>query len=238
MKLCQSKPVRVFYHHDGCIGHIYTNLHYSCGHQHLRLVICKALHHLILRLALHPAVKHIYLDILWQRRFKHICIICDIFPFRVFGFLHKRTYNIRLMAGSHLLSNEAVGLWPECRANHTVLDGKPLCRHLIYDRDIHITVYDYSKRTRYRSGTHHKYMWLLSLIGKALSLLHTKSVLLICDNKRQIGKIRFLLYERMSAYNKRIFLIFKACIRFSFLLCRHRACQKHNRTVKPKLTDK
>lgn len=35
-------------------------------------------------LALHPAVKHIYRDILWQCRFKHICIVCDIFPFRVF----------------------------------------------------------------------------------------------------------------------------------------------------------
>lgn len=53
-------------------------------------------------------------------------------------------------------------------------------------------------------------MWLSSLIREALSLLHAKSVLLICDNKRQIGKIRFLLYERMSAYNKRIFLVFKA----------------------------
>ena len=143
MKLCKSKPVCIFYHHDSCIGHIYTNLHDCCGHKHLRLIICKALHHLILCLALHPAVKHIYSDILWQCRFKHLCIVYDIFPFRVFGFLHKRAYNIRLMAGSHLLSNKAVGLWPECRANHTVLDWKPLCRHLIYDRDIHITVYDY-----------------------------------------------------------------------------------------------
>lgn len=66
---------------------------------------------------------------------------------------------------------------------------------------------------------------------------NSKSVLLICDNKRQIGKIRFLLYERMSAYNKRIFLVFKARIGFSFLLCRHGAGKKHNRTVKSKLTD-
>ena len=80
-------------------------------------------------------------------------------------------------------------------------------------------------------------MWLSSLILEALSLLHTKSVLLICDNKRQIGKIRFLLYERMSAYNKRIFLVFKARIGFSFLLCRHGAGKKHNRTVKSKLTN-
>ena len=74
-------------------------------------------------------------------------------------------------------------------------------------------------------------MWLSSLIREALSLLHAKSVLLICDNKRQIGKIRFLLYERMSAYNKRIFLVFKALIGLSFLLCRHGAGQQDHRKV-------
>ena len=136
-----------------------------------------------------------------------------------------------------LFFNKRICFWAIRSTHHAVLNRKSLCWKLVNNGDIQIPVQDDRQGPRDRSSAHNKYMRWISSGSQCLSLTYAKPVLLICDNKRQIGKIRFLLYERMSAYNKRIFLVFKARIGFSFLFCRHGAGKKHNRTVKSKLTN-
>ena len=153
-------------------------------------------------------MKHAYLDAGWQFLHKRFRVINYIFPLCLFACLHKRTDHICLMSFLHLIRNKRICFRPVCRINHTVFDRKPSCRHLIHNRNIHISVDNDRKGSWNRCCTHNKNMRHIPFLCKLLSLPHAKTMLLICDHKRKICICRFFLNQRMRSYNQGILIQF------------------------------
>ena len=140
MKLGKPETFCIFYHHDGSIWHIHSNLH-NCGrYQYLDLAGSKRLHDPVFLFWLHLSVKDFYFDLPWKDLLKLSGIICNILCLQAFALFHHRTDHISLPSHLHLLFNKRIRLGTVGSSYYAILDRKSFCRKLVNDRNIQVSV--------------------------------------------------------------------------------------------------
>ena len=209
MQLGKAEALRVLHHHHRGVGNVDSHLHHRGTHQHIHCMGGKFLHNplLVPRPHLPMEICHLYMG--RQDTLELFRIIHHIFhggaplPGKsvlcILGSLHLRADHINLPALFHLLGNEAIRGGTIGSVHHTVLDGQTVCRELVNDRYLKISVQNEGKGSGNRRGAHHQNMGLGPFLCKPLSLPYPEAMLLVRDHQRQTVILHLLLNQGVGA---------------------------------------
>ena len=193
VQLRKSETLTVFYHHDICIGHVYTYFYYYCRDEDIRLSGAKVFHGSIFFFLFHGPVNQAYLHVRIGR-----------FKFLIYFFCGTAVYILRLFyEGSHhiglssffdLLSDKIIYVLSRFSASEKSPYRPSSFRHSIYNRYVKITVQYHCQSPGDRSSRHHQDIGVRSLFCQKASLIYSESMLFVGDDKTQ----RFKLYVRLD----------------------------------------
>ena len=175
-------------------------------------------------------MKHADGDIQWKDLPQACCIVRYIFPVCALALFYHRTDHVGLSSLPHLALYKGISLWAVGSANYAVLNRKTHGRKLIYNGNIQVSVYNDSKGSGDRGGTHNQYMRRIASGGQGFPLFHTKAVLLIGDHKAQIFVHYFFLDQRVGTNDHICFPGRNFPVNSSFLLLGGRTGEKNRMT--------
>ena len=115
------------------------------------------------------------------------------------AFFHSRADNIHLVTRLTLFSDKCIAAFPFILSDQECVNRLPSRRQLIQNRDIQISVGNQRKCARDRGRRHDKKMRRIALFIQRCPLGYAEAVLLICNDKPQVGKNDVLRQQSMDA---------------------------------------
>ena len=201
MQLRQAETVGILDHHERRIRHVDADLDHHRRHQHLHVARRKRRHRRFLFLCGHLPVQQRDGNVPQRAAFEHFIIRHRVDGVAFLAFFHQRAHNIRLLPCRDLFADIGIHPLAQRRADRKGLDGLPSRRALVQDRHIHVAEQKHRQRARDGGGGHDEQMRMDALFRKRRPLLHAETVLLVGDDKPEIGKPHRVRQKRVRAHD-------------------------------------
>ena len=215
----QSKALAILDDHDGGVGHVDAHLNHRGRDEHINLTALKGIDDPVLLPRRHATMKaldgkprqrqaqsvELGCRIVQRHRDSHAALVVTSDTGHVFQLigrvarLHKRADHIGLLALFVRLADGAVGQVAARLGEHARRDARPRNRSMADDARVQVAVDRERQRARNRRGRHNEQVGTRALGAQGIALAHTKAVLFVDDDKRQMLKRYVVRKDRVGS---------------------------------------